>query len=514
MSLPPRARLVAYLRDSGGTEQDLSLEQQEAAIREWCDQRGHQLTAIFRDEAVSGGSTVGRAAFEAMLQHLRSPDCTDHGLVLWRFNRFARDFDDAQFYKADLRRRGYSIHSLNDSIPEGADGRLFEAAIDWMSQRFREDLSADIRRGLHFVAREYGILPGHRAPIGFRRELVNVGQRRDGSQHTGYRPVIDPNTAPLVAEAFRMRAAGATIKSIHKKLQLHTSRNGYSKMFRRQLYIGHLVIGKGANQTIVENYCDPIVDQATWDAVQAISHLASDRVKNRTHPRILGSSLILSGLVFCLDCQTSMVGSRSRNRHDHSQGYSYYRCQANKNRVAGPGCRMIRADLLEQAVLSTLVDEILAPANLSEITARVGQKLAAGKDEHHLNRLRKDLQTTKNRLANLVKAIAELGHSTAMLDEVRQLETHLPQLQEQIRQEKGRLQSADGLAQINIPALSQELKSKLLANPQQNKHIIRNLVHQVAVSRSRDGIIARIKYVWPIDVSIGNSSREVEGPAL
>src|SRR3972149_958560 len=156
MTLPATARLVAYLRDSGGAEQDLSLAQQEAALRSWAAQRGHSLTQVFRDEAISGGSTVGRQAFEAMLRHFRSADCADHGLLLWKYNRFARDFDDAQFFKADLRRRGYAIVSMNDAVPEGADGRLVEAPIDWVDQRYLEDMGKDIQRGLYHLVRQYG----------------------------------------------------------------------------------------------------------------------------------------------------------------------------------------------------------------------------------------------------------------------------------------------------------------------------------------------------------------------
>ncbi len=36
--------------------------------------------------------------------------------------------DDAQFHKADLRCRGYVIHSLHDTIPDGLEGLLLEVA--------------------------------------------------------------------------------------------------------------------------------------------------------------------------------------------------------------------------------------------------------------------------------------------------------------------------------------------------------------------------------------------------
>lgn len=136
----PESRVVAYLRDSGHEEQDLSIAQQESVIREYCMANGLLLIRIFADYAAPGSSTVGRTQFLDMIDFFRSRECPAKGLIIWKYNRFARSMDDAQFYKADLRRRGYIIHSLNDSVPEGLDGRLFEAAVDWMNARYLEDM--------------------------------------------------------------------------------------------------------------------------------------------------------------------------------------------------------------------------------------------------------------------------------------------------------------------------------------------------------------------------------------
>ena len=101
-----------------------------------------------------------------MIRHFRSGEAKEKGLVIWKYSRFSRDVDDSAFYRADLRRMGYLIHSLNDNIPEGPEGRFFEAAIDWMNQRFLEDLSTDVKRGLHHLVQTYGCVPGtpHTAP--------------------------------------------------------------------------------------------------------------------------------------------------------------------------------------------------------------------------------------------------------------------------------------------------------------------------------------------------------------
>jgi DNA invertase Pin-like site-specific DNA recombinase len=90
---------------------------------------------------------------------------TVDGIIFWSFSRLARDQLDSQFIKADLRRRGYFVHSMTDDIPSGEFAPVIEALIDWKNERFLKDLSKDVRRGLHDLARD-GYAPGGFPPRG------------------------------------------------------------------------------------------------------------------------------------------------------------------------------------------------------------------------------------------------------------------------------------------------------------------------------------------------------------
>src|SRR5512139_2121793 len=220
---PPGSLVAAYFRDSGGEDQDQSISQQENYFRSWCAQNGLAVGAVFRDAARQGSSVAGRQAFGDMMRRFRS-NAPETGLVIWSYSRFARDFDDAQFYRADIRRRGYLFYSLNDDIPEGAMGRLFEAVIDWKNEQFLEDLSRDVRRGLADLVRSHGAVPGT-PPRGFKREPVQIGARRDGRPHIAHRWVPDPDQADLVRQAFALRAAGLPLSQINRQTHLYGSLN-------------------------------------------------------------------------------------------------------------------------------------------------------------------------------------------------------------------------------------------------------------------------------------------------
>ena len=155
-SLPPGSIVDSYRRDSGGMRQDQSTDQQLTEIQNYCAQHGLILRHNFVDEAKSGGSTAGRDDFNRMIDLYRHVDQRPRGLLLWNYARFARDLDDAIYYKALLRNRNIVVHSLTDPIPEGQYGRIIEFFIDISNEEKRRQTSTDAKRGLRDLVQKYG----------------------------------------------------------------------------------------------------------------------------------------------------------------------------------------------------------------------------------------------------------------------------------------------------------------------------------------------------------------------
>ena len=74
-------------------------------------------------------------------------------VIVWSLSRFARNLQDSQFYKADLRRRGYTLVFLSDDIPDGDIAPIVETLLEWKAQKDRVQMATDIQRGLHMLAR-------------------------------------------------------------------------------------------------------------------------------------------------------------------------------------------------------------------------------------------------------------------------------------------------------------------------------------------------------------------------
>src|SRR4030042_1104950 len=162
LPFPQGARVVAYLRDSGGREQNLSIPQQEKSVGEWCRTNGFILSKIYKDAARSGTRISGRDEFLKMVSYLENK-VPERGVVFWELSRFSRDYNDCQYYLSDLRRQGYTVHSMTDNIPPGLDGQMLERMKIWMNAKYIEDLKKNIKRGLRYITdvhhAKLGVIP-------------------------------------------------------------------------------------------------------------------------------------------------------------------------------------------------------------------------------------------------------------------------------------------------------------------------------------------------------------------
>jgi len=493
-TLPPGSIVDIYVRDSGGSRQGASTDQQIIELEAYCAQYGLQLRHKFTDIAKSGGSTVGRDEFNHMLDLTRRPEDRPQGILLWNHARFARDLNDAIYYKALLRNRGVVIHSLTDPIPEGQYGRIIEFFIDISNEEKRRQTSTDAKRGLRDLVMIHGCVPGV-PPRGFLRQPVTLPLRRDSSPRIAHRWVPDPELRERVRKAFEMRASGSTLAQIHAELHLFGGINSYKTFFINRLYIGILEFGG----LVIENYCEPLIDMDTWLAVQRRIQEHARAKYDRLHPRRFASPYLLSGLVYCGACGSSM----SANTVTHDRGRNEaYRCSRSKRRA---GCTQgrIGRKTLETAVLTTLQDYVLLPDSLAAIYEI--QMNSSHRDEERrllrLDTLRAERRKLSTQIANLTRAIAEHGHTQALLDRLAELEAKRAQMNtEYTGLESQRFQPTPILAPEQIAALSGQLTS-ILENAQVElvKPLLRAFIYKIVVKKDENkDIIGSITYFAPI----------------
>jgi site-specific DNA recombinase len=483
------SRLVAYLRDSGGRDQNLSIPQQQESIGRWCRDNGYILSRLFMDAARSGTSLAGRDGFLEMVAYLES-NAPEAGVVIWEYSRIARQFDDFQYYITYLRRKGYAVYSITDHIPDTLDGRLFESITAWKTAKYSEDLSKNIKRGQRFIAAVYHAKPGGKPPLGYLYSPAEIGRRRDGSPHLVNRLVPDPQVAPLVKLAFEMRANGATYREIHEATHLHNWITIYNRTLCRRIYTG--VFDYGGME--IPDFCEPIVDQATWQAAQEVNRQHMERY-GCSHPRVLRSRFILTGLLRCSLCGNFMYGWISRQKY---KSYDYYRCKNHEGGRYNCGAPYIPKGELEARVLTAMQQRILEPVVLNDIYEEVCSQIASRGDEKDtaLERARHDLADLEVSIGRIISAIKEHGHSAALLAELGDLEGHQGELREQI----AGLEVDSSRQDIKIDMITVVENARIALDREDDRGkaiVLRGFISEIRAQRVNKKIEGEIEYHLP-----------------
>jgi DNA invertase Pin-like site-specific DNA recombinase len=481
--------------------QDKSTEQQLTEIQAYCGQHALILRHRFVDVAKSGGTTAGRDDFNRMIDLFHIPDQRPRGLILWNYARFARDIDDAQLNKIVIRKWGITVHSLNDHIPEGDYGRFIEFFIDMSNEEKRKQTSLDAKRGLKDLVEKYGCVPGT-PPRGFKRTPVDLGKRRDNTDHIAHRWDPDPDWTPHIKQAFALKAAGSSLTEIHKATRLYNSLNSYRSFFQNKLYIGILEF---ADLTL-ENYCRPIIDRQTWDAVQRILALHADlqsaSAKNSLHPRRRSSTYLLSGIAYCARCDSPLWGMTSGQRDG-----SYYRRYACTRAKRRRDCDLqpIPAKALEREVISKLTAFFDDPGNMKALLEEDQRQLVdlASQNMVLTDNLKKRLKSVRRSITNVAEAIAERKKSKALLAKLTSLEGEETDLQSQLLALSGmsdseRRRSARPFTSEEITFLSKRLVIRLQSSDSLTvRTVLQAIVNKLIVDRTHNRAFGALKIHSP-----------------
>jgi DNA invertase Pin-like site-specific DNA recombinase len=199
----PAFRVAIYARYSSEMQNEISLEDQVSLCREEIARRGWRVAGIYTDSARSGWSLDrdGFQEFRAAAEKGRFD-----AAMFWKFDRLARDHNHTVMIKALLRHQyGLKLFCV-EGVSEDDDDSPYTALVEQMIAVFAafysRNLSSDTKRAKRARAMR-GEYNGSIAPIGYT--LVTKKQAREDLPPGLH---IDPDVAPLIAEAFKRYATG------------------------------------------------------------------------------------------------------------------------------------------------------------------------------------------------------------------------------------------------------------------------------------------------------------------
>ena len=413
----PGDKVVAYCRYSEGDEQGLknqSTEEQAEAIRRFCDANGLELVRIFADPFASGRSVAKRDHYLEMLSYLlKGKKRVDGiaGLVVWDWERWGRNFDQAQLDAARLRMAGYKIHSLQQPIvDEGPFARVLEAMYFASAQNQSDMISADVKRALQNNFTKWKVIPRSCIPDGWIAVPVQMGFLSDGTPRIGYKAEPDPKLIEPMRQAVEARIAGAPIREVKHLLGQRFAQHPekVEKLMTKPLLYGSFTYGG----TTIEEYCTPIIDRVTWDRLQVANSSGKTKIRKPGSGAYSKDRAMLSGLLFCGVCGERVYINR---RKSNGKVYETYYCNHKHSNFR----RAMLDDLIVSAGIDILTGEKYETAKRKLVEVMCQTDAQEVEDR---GAILTEIMVLDKKLDNLTEAIADAPHSASLLLKLADLE--------------------------------------------------------------------------------------------
>ncbi len=305
---------VIYARYSSDNQREESIEGQIRECTAYAEKNGITVIKHYIDRAFSA-KTDNRPEFQQMIKD--SGKKLFDVVLVWKFDRFARNRFDSANYKMILKKNGVHLISVMEPIAEGSQGILVETLLEGMAEYYSAELSEKVIRGQTENALK-GKCTGGTGTIGYKID-------GDKFYH------LDPLTAPLVLEAFQRYDNGDKMveivnflndKGVRNMLGGKMTHSSVNTMLKNRRYIGELSF----RDIVVPDAIPVIVPKDLFDRVQK----RLDKNKRAPACGKADEEYLLTTKLFCGKCGALMFGESGTSATGRT--YYYYKCANVKRR--------------------------------------------------------------------------------------------------------------------------------------------------------------------------------------
>lgn len=140
---------VIYARFSSQSQNEQSIEAQVRICKEFAEGKDINIVNIYSDKARTGTNDA-RPAFQRMIADAKSG--AFQYIIVYMFDRFARNRRDSIMYKEMLKEEGIKVLSALEPIAEDEGGEFYEMFLEWNAEKYSKRLSKRVRDGLDISA--------------------------------------------------------------------------------------------------------------------------------------------------------------------------------------------------------------------------------------------------------------------------------------------------------------------------------------------------------------------------
>ena len=303
-----RRRAIGIIRVSqvGNREGDsfVSPTVQLERIRKEAARQDLDLVAVHEELDVSGGADLTRRpGLGPALQAIENREA--EVLIAAYFDRFFRSMTVQAQVIARVENAGGQVLAVDFGlVSHTTAAQWLSASVSGMMAEYYRRAATERNAESLQRAITRGAPPWPRVTTGYRR--------RDDKTYEPH-----PDLAPVVRQAFELRARHATVSEVREHLQaagVTITYPGTVKLLASRVVLGEIHFGEFTPNL---NAHEPIVDRTTWEAVQRARVPSGRKSKS---PRLLARL----GVLRCGTCDHLLLANTA-----HSKGYTtgIYRCQ-------------------------------------------------------------------------------------------------------------------------------------------------------------------------------------------
>lgn len=473
----------------------------------------------FIDEYVDDGFTgtdFDRPGFKKLIEDIETKriNC----VIVKDLSRFGRDHVMTGYYTEtyfpENRIRFISVLESIDTFKTQAsnDSATF---IQAFNDFYSKQNSIKIKRALDDKRKE-GKYIGSLPPFGYLRDENDKGHL-----------VPDKEVAHIVTEIFKMRANGIGVSEITTTLneKNYPTPSGYKgtkfssrlldnkqwnissvkKVLSNRVYCGDMVQKKQAKVSykskkkitlpenmnyVVENTHEPLIDKATYEYVQELTHSRIKHAKIKTGRE----KRLFEGLLFCKECTNRLsVNYRSSldywtiNCNRYSRDPTRARCYSH----------FFPYEYLEEQLLSefnNILEQYIKNLDIDELNDEVSKRIKNETVDYNkrITDLNKEKEKLLNRLSNIYDDKLNGEITPLVYKEMSfKVEKEIEKVNKSIEESKNKLEEINSKADI-IPDFHKQIK-KLLNLKKPKKELLYTLIHRIEIDKDRN-IIFKFKF--------------------
>lgn len=382
-------RAAVYARFSSEKQNEKSCDDQIALCRAWAERNGFEVVETYRDQAISGASTVGRLGLQRMLADAKARRF-EH-VICEALDRLSRDQADLATLKKNLAFIDIGISTTQD----GEVGAMHIGLKGLMGELYLADLAAKTRRGLR--ARVSAGASGGGRSFGYRKAGPNPGDMEIIEEEAAivrriFAEYLDGKTPRQIAAGLNADGIASPRDGKWNASTINGSVIRQNGILQNRLYAGELIWNRqrfvkdpatGRRVSRPNPEADWIrapvehlrlIDEVTFQRANALKlsrrvvHLKGGRVNKPTH--------FLSGLTKCGCCGASFtIIYRDR-----------LGCAGHRERGDCENTRQISRAEIEERVLAALESRMLDPENIAEMVRGYIEEMDRLRKEHRSQR--------------------------------------------------------------------------------------------------------------------------------